>query len=167
MRTANGPARTILVSLLLAGASTTALTDEKPSAIRAEMTKTEEAYFALYNKLNTDRRFDMVCRKEKATGTNFLTRVCQPRYVLDVQESRASERIRNATSVDGANAGSGNGNSPSFGYTAGIVTTADAGPLQDAFRKNMLDVLEKSPELKALGQKRDELEQRLAAATKK
>jgi hypothetical protein len=36
----------------------------------------------------------------------------------------------------------------------------------DAFRKNMLDVLQKSPELQALGKKRDELQARYDAATK-
>ena len=51
------------------------------------------------------------------------------------------------------------------------ATTAGAAPpsfwQDDGFRKHMLEVLQKSPRLKALGEKRDALQIRLDQLTKK
>jgi hypothetical protein len=145
--------------LLLAVA--TAASAETVTSIRREMSRVEGQYFALYNKLNTDKQFDMVCRMEAPTGSNFMRRVCQPRYLESAKQTSASERI------DAANHA---GTPPQAGANVGAAMVGGASVVdtqQDAFRRNMLDVLQKSPELQALGQKRDELQRKLDAASTK
>ena len=78
---------------LLFLAVTTAASAETAMRIRREMTKVESQYFALYNKLNTEKQFDMVCRMEAPTGSNFMRRICQPRYLESAKQTSASERI--------------------------------------------------------------------------
>lgn len=152
-----------IVAALLT-ASVAAVAAEKAANIRKEMAKVEEQYFALYNKLNTDRQYDMVCRREAETGTTFLKRVCKPRYVESAQQSAASERMQSAIQAS-ATAGAANTRGPDVGATAaGATTTAPSA--EEGFRRNMLAVLEKSPELQELGRKRDELQARLDAASK-
>lgn len=157
----------IFSAVLLAG-SGAALSAERPSAILKEMTKAEDAYFALYNSLNTDHQYDIVCRKDRATGTTLVTRVCQPRYLLRAKEAAASERIRGAISSSD-NSGAANSRGPNVGNAVadGGATSpsAEQAMKQEGFRRNMMEVLEKSPELQALGKQRDELQARYEAAT--
>jgi len=154
---------TALALLCLSGAAGSA---EKPSDVRKQITKTEEQYFALYNKLNTVRQYDMVCRMDTPTGTTFAKRVCQPRYVQAAQQASATQRVQSAIEA-GATAGAGNTRGPDVGAgAAGAVGVNTAGS-DEGFRKNMLEVLQASPELQALGKKRDELQARLEELTRK
>ena len=154
----------IATSLLLAAVATTALAAEKAADIRKEMAKTEEAYFALYNKLNSDRQYDIVCRREAETGSTFLKRVCKPRYLERVEQAAASERMQSAIQASASAAANSRG--PDIGTASAGGTSSANGTLDEGFRRNMLEVLEKSPELRALGSKRDELQARLDAAKK-
>lgn len=153
-----------MIALLALGSA--ARSAEKPGDVRKQITKAEEEYFALYNKLNTDRQYDMVCRKDVATGTTFAKRVCQPRYVELEQQANATQRIQSAIQA-GASASAANtrGADIGAGGAGGPVTTTGASA--EGFRRNMLEVLQKSPELQALGRKRDELQARLDELTKK
>lgn len=155
----------VLIGAALLAASTAAASAEKASDIRKEMAKVEEQYFALYNKLNTDRQYDMVCRREAETGTTFLKRVCKPRYVERAQQSAASERMQSAIQAS-ATAGAANTRGPDVGATAAGAAATTAASTEEGFRKNMLAVLEKSPELQELGRKRDALQARLDAMSK-
>jgi hypothetical protein len=143
-----------MVSLLLLPLSGTAFSAESPSALRKQIAKAEQEFFALYNTLNTDRRFDIICKTDRATGTNFATRVCQPRYVETEQRAHASERLQTATHAGPGIEASNPGAAPTFWQDEG-------------FRKNMLEVLQKSPRLQALGEKRDALQARLDELMKK
>jgi hypothetical protein len=156
---------TVQVIGLLLAACSAATAAEKPAAIRKEMTKTEEAYFALYNKLNTDRQYDIVCRKEAETGSTFLKRVCKPRYLENAQQAAAAERMQSAIQAS-VTAAAANTRGPDVGVTSAASGSSSTSDQDAGFRKNMLAVLEKSPELKALGDKRDELQRRLDAAQK-
>lgn len=164
----NGPTRTSLASpllgVLLLAAGAAAFAAEKASDIRKEMTKVEEQYFALYNKLNADRQFDMVCRREAETGSTFLKRVCKPRYLERAQQTAAAERMQSAIQASASASATTRGADVGASTAAGVGGTT--GGLEEGFRKNMLEVLEKSPELQALGKKRDELQARLDALTK-
>ena len=143
-----------MAMLLLAPLSGAALSAETPSSLREQIAKTEQEFFALYNKLNTDRQYDMVCKMDRATGTTLATRVCRPRYVETAQRADASERMQTAA----------------HGGLGAEATNPSTGPLfsqDDAFRKNMLEILQKSPKLRALGEQRDALQARLDEITKK
>jgi len=143
-----------MAMLLLVPLSGTAFSAETPSSLRKQIAKTEQEFFALYNTLNTDRQYDMLCKMDRATGTTLAKRVCQPRYVETVQRDHASERVqaaaRGGPGIDATNPGA----APSFWQ-------------DDGFRKNMLEVMRKSPKLQALGEKRDALQVRLDELAKK
>ncbi|MEJ0040453.1 MAG: hypothetical protein WDO68_31265 [Gammaproteobacteria bacterium] len=143
-----------IATLLLVPLSGVTFSAEKPYDLRQQIAKVEAEYFALYNKLNTDRQYDMLCKMDRATGTTLAKRVCQPRYVETAQRANASERVQTAT-----HAGPG--------VDATNPSAAASSSRDDAFRKNMLEVLRQSPELQALGEKRDALQARLDELMKK
>ena len=55
---------------------------------RAELSKyieeAEDQLFATYNKHNIDDTYDVICRKEKPTGSNISVRACEPVFVTEV-----------------------------------------------------------------------------------
>ena len=157
--------RSITVAALWVIMGGMAAAADNPRDLQAEMVKIENEYFALYNQLNTDHQYDMVCQKVRATGSRFDTRVCQPRYVLTAKENAASERVHSAIAA-GEASGPANARGPDVGNEVAGGAHAVQLSKEDAFRKNMLDVLQNSPELQALGKKRDELQARYEAATR-
>jgi hypothetical protein len=100
------------------------------------------------------------------TGTSFAVRVCQPRYLMAANAKSASERMQSAVAASNST-GSANANGPSvgagFGGGAGGSVAAD---MDEAFKQNMLALLQKSSELQTLGKKRDDLQARFAEVTK-
>lgn len=138
---------------------------DNPRDLQTEMVKVENEYFSLYNQLNTDHQYDMVCQKVRATGSRFESRVCQPRYLLTAKENAASERVHSAIAA-GEASGPANARGPDVGNEVAGGAQAIQLSKEDAFRKNMLDVLQRSPELQALGKQHDELQARYVAATK-
>ena len=55
---------------------------------RAEVTsyirEAEDQMYAIYNEHNIDDSFDIVCRKEKPTGSNISVRICEPKFYIEV-----------------------------------------------------------------------------------
>lgn len=136
----------ILVFVLMAAAqSGRAAGAESAASIRRQMVKAEQEFIALYNKLNADPRFEVVCRQDKPTGSNFTSRVCEPRYRQLAKQAATAERV---ASVEHAAAG---GEGPS---TSG----APPASLDEGYRQNVLDLMQKSAELRSLGEKRDALQ---------
>lgn len=144
-----------LVMLLLVPLSAAALSGESASDLRQQIAKTEQEFFSLYNKLNTDPQYEMICKMDRDTGSSFANRVCQPRFFQAAQQATASNRMQAAA----------------HGGLGAEATTAGSAPTSfwqdDGFRKHMLEVLRQSPKLKALGDKRDALQIRLDQLTKK
>jgi hypothetical protein len=156
--------RVCAVLLFTFGAN--AFAADSPGKLRSEMAKAERQYIDLYNKLNSNPEFAIVCRMDKPTGTSFAVRVCQPRYLMAASARAASERMQSAVSA-GNSTGAANSNGPNVG--AGFAGGADGSTAEDkdeAFKQNMLDLLQKSPELQAMGKKRDELQARFDEAMK-
>ena len=60
------------------------------SAMRAEIDAVQNRAFALFNELNIDNDYDIVCRRETPTGSHIPVRVCRPRYV-DRLEAEATQ----------------------------------------------------------------------------
>jgi hypothetical protein len=159
VRIAAAPALAVLLLALCAKA----MAADSPAKMRSESARLERQYIELYNKLNTDPQFEIVCRNEKPTGSNFNTRVCRARYLLDAMQASATERMRSAIS-NNANSAPAN----AAGSSGGIELTGTGLPIQpdldEAFRKNVLAMQAKSPELQALGTRRDVLQKQLDAA---
>ncbi|MFO1502565.1 MAG: hypothetical protein U1F39_01985 [Steroidobacteraceae bacterium] len=138
---------------------------DSPGKLRSEMAKAERDYIALYNKLNTTPEFAIVCRMDTPTGTSFAVRVCEPKYLIAANARSASQRMQSAVAA-GNSTGSANSGGPNVGAGAagdGGTVTVDK---DAAFRQNMLDLLQKNAELKALGDRRDELQARYDEATR-
>lgn len=152
-----------LLFVVAGGAASAA---DSPGKLRTEMAKAEQDYVALYNKLNSDRQFDIVCKTDRPTGSSFPVRVCQPRYLLRATEKSATERMQSAVGAADSTGGA-NARGPDVGAGAGASGAVVGQPdKQQAFRQNILDVQQKSPELQALGLRRDELQARYDVATK-
>ena len=137
---------------------------DSPGKLRAEMTRAEKEFIDLYNKVNTNPEFAIACRMETPTGTNFAVRVCQPKYLVTANARTAGERMQSAIAA-GVSTGAANSNGPNVGAGAGVGGSINA-EKEAAFKQNMLDTLQKSPELQALGKKRDDLQARYDEATK-
>jgi hypothetical protein len=118
-----------MTALLLTGAVGPAAAGS-PSDLRKQIAKAEQEYVALYNKLNTDPRYEVVCEKSAPrTGSLFSERGCKPRNLI--QPSSAVDdysRLPTATALQ-----------------------------QEQFRKNVASVTERSPELQALAAKLEAL----------
>ena len=139
---------------------------DSPGKLRAEMAKVERQYIDLYNKVNTNPEFAIVCRMDKPTGTSFAVRVCQPKYLIAANARSAAEQIQFAVAAGNATGGA-NANGPNVGAGFGGAAAANSAADKDeAFKQNMFDMLQKSPELQALGKKSNELQARLNEATK-
>ena len=51
--------------------------------LRAEVVAAEDVVFDLFNDLNTDDRYDIICKKETRIGSQIPKRVCQARLFRD------------------------------------------------------------------------------------
>jgi hypothetical protein len=163
MTNSRGMALVSALASLIAGAS--ALAADSPGKLRSEMAKAERQYVDLHNKVNTNPDFAIICRMDTPTGTNFAVRVCQPRYLMTANARAASERMQSAVTA-ATSTGPANANGPNVGAGLGAGGSEFlAGDKDAAFKQNMLDLLQKNPELQALGKKRDDLQTRYNEAT--
>lgn len=151
------------LALQIAGAS--ALAAESPARLRTEMARAEREFFDVYNKANTNPEFAIVCKMETPTGTNFATRVCRPRYLITADAQAASEHLQAAIEA-GTATGPANANGPNVGAPVAAGGGNGTADKDQAFRQNVLEVMQKSPELQALGKKRDDLQTRYDEAMK-
>jgi len=153
-------------ALAMCCTSSVVVAADNPGKLRAEMAKVERQYIDLYNKVNTNPEFAIICRMDKPTGTSFAVRVCQPKYLIAANARSAAEQIQFAVAAGNATGGA-NANGPNVGAGFGGGAAANSAADKDeAFKQNMLDLLQKSPELQALGKKSNDLQARLAEATK-
>jgi hypothetical protein len=152
------------LALLAAQAST--LAAESPGKLRAEMTRAEKEFIDLYNKVNANPEFAIACRLETPTGSNFAVRICQPKYIVTANARATGERMHSAVTA-AVNTGAANSKGPNVGAGLGAGGGSIDEAKEEAFRQNMLDVLQKNPELQALGNKRDDLQARYDEATKR
>ncbi len=59
-------------------------------SMRAEIDAVQDRAFALFNELNVDNDYDIVCRRETPTGSHIPQRACRPRY-MDRLEAEATQ----------------------------------------------------------------------------
>lgn len=63
--------------------------------ILVEFRKVEKDMYALYNSLNEDRRFDVLCENRAETGTRLKKQVCLPRYYYTAETKEAGATLNN------------------------------------------------------------------------
>lgn len=119
---------------------------EKLSALRAEMVKLEDRFYAKYNELNTDDQYDVGCNTAAPTGSHLNVRECQPVFVDRATEAEAQSLLPGGH----------------FTAPASMVITQK----WPTFEKTMGAVIATSPELRKLIKEREALEKRYQAVRK-
>ncbi len=64
------------------------------SELRREAYDAEDDFYAVYNKLNDEKEYDVRCFYEKPTGTNIKNHICRARFVTNAYDKHA-RRNRN------------------------------------------------------------------------
>lgn len=91
--TAAGEAPAELEPLTVTGARTRL-------AVQREMYAVQDQAYALFNELNTEDDYDIICRTERPWGSQFTHRVCQARFEREAR-SRAALEFLQALEADG------------------------------------------------------------------
>ncbi len=102
---------------------------KKLHQLQSELVETQDRFYALYNKLNTNDDFDIHCTMHAPIGTRIEKRQCRLEF------------LREATAAEGQNFFLGRG------ATAGISPQTLWFTREDEYRKTIKAVLETHPEL--------------------
>ena len=116
--------------------------NEKMSEMHAELDSLEDQFYVAYNKLNTDHRYDVVCRTLAVTGSHVERRVCQPAFVAKEAGILWWRFPADASAP---------------------LTSQLSQQMMPDYQKNMIDVVGNHPELLALLKKRSEIVERYEA----
>lgn len=135
-----------------------AVVSKKLWQLRQQMVVVEDRFYALYNKLNTDDEFDVHCTVRPGVGrdTHLNTRICEVQYILEAQAAAAQGWLDamffNTGNEDGTGGGAGSwGRMPASSLALGRA---------EEYRRTMLAVINRSPELLRLVRERERLGQR-------
>jgi hypothetical protein len=69
------------------------------SDLRRDVYQAEEDFYAVFNRLNDERDYNVRCFYEKATGTNIKNHVCRARFVTKAYSSHAARNGNDLTRV--------------------------------------------------------------------
>jgi len=145
------------------------------SQLRTEIVRAEERFYEKYNKLNKDREYAMQCEESATTGTKLTSRKCKPRmvetatsqqardFLYAMQDNFLGQQDSNALASGVAGSQAAAAQSAESGASAAQSTPdiatafARGGPAEsmiagetDGFRRNMLELIRKHPELQKL-----------------
>lgn len=120
------------------------------SAARMAIIAAEDRFYARWNSLNDDRRFDISCHEETPRDhhSRILRRVCEPAYIAQMTGQEGQQlmmAMQGGMSADGA-----------------VIAPPSGAPalvLQQELRKRTLEMLGKDPELLRALLERARLEQ--------
>jgi hypothetical protein len=141
--------------------------------LRTEIVKAEDRFYEKYNKLNKDREYAMQCEDSASTGTKLTTRKCKARmvetatsqqardFLYAMQDNFLAQQDGGAAAAPGAqdvSTQSAESAASAAQSTPDIATSfARGGPAEsmiagekDGFRRNMLELIRKHPELQKL-----------------
>lgn len=62
-----------------------------PHLLRRETLKAQQLVYRMFNDLNTDKDYDMVCQKKARIGSQIKYRVCKPRIAWTAESERWTE----------------------------------------------------------------------------
>jgi hypothetical protein len=67
--------------------------------LRDESTVAEDRFFELYNDLNEDDRYDIICKHRRPVGTRIQVRECKPKFVRDAEIKATRDSLQMADSL--------------------------------------------------------------------
>ena len=62
--------------------------------LKYEYELAEDNFYEMYNELNDDWEFDVICRNEAPTGSHIRRRICWPRYELELRTEEARSMLQ-------------------------------------------------------------------------
>jgi len=104
---------------------------ETPDALREQIRKTADRYYAEYNKLNVSDEFDIVCTTQRPGRRRSEQRICEPRFARDARLQAAAARANDPCAP-----------------SARLIVLMKTAQYQEAMR----DLLASHPELSAIRQ---------------
>jgi hypothetical protein len=114
------------------------------TAMRAEMVRLEDQFYARYNELNGNDEFDMHCARETRTGTRLARRECRPVFETRAIEAEAVEYYWMMLK------------DPPGSASAPVPAIVTIDVKRPGFRRNMIEVTRQHPELVKLLRERAE-----------
>lgn len=120
---------------------------ETPDAIREQIRKTADRYYAEYNQVNASDEFDIVCTTQRPGRRRSEQRICEPRFARDARLQAAAARANDPCAP-----------------SARLIVLMKTAQYQEAMR----DLLANHPELSAIRQElvaRIEALQRLSSTS--
>lgn len=110
------------------------------AGLRADVIRAEDVVYDLYNELNEDDRYDIICKKETRIGSQIPRRVCLSRLYRDAVSEASEEAIE--------------------GYDVGTIKVNSA-KHNAILREKMAALANRNPDLLAALKKRLELKKKL------
>jgi hypothetical protein len=68
--------------------------DRTLNSLRMEVYRAEEAFYDAFNAVNSNDEYDISCERRAMTGSHMLRRVCEARFVSDMNEDFAQAWLR-------------------------------------------------------------------------
>ncbi len=65
--------------------------DLTPRQLRAETLRIENEFYRVFNILNEDDDYDIICHTYTPTGSNRSRRACEPQFMIDQRSENASD----------------------------------------------------------------------------
>lgn len=122
--------------------------------LREEMIRLEDQFYAAYNALNDDDRFDVHCTQENPTGSRVGRRFCRAGCELRAQQAEGNQYYWAMFEVLG---GDSNNMVPVADWVPPLPAIVSIESQRQQFRQHMRNVMYANPELLGLLQQRDEL----------
>jgi hypothetical protein len=130
---------------------------EKLRVLTHDLVKAEDAFFNAYNRVNTIREFDVHCNVVTPTGTLFSHRECTPRFAQDAKADEAK------TTLEAFTAGINGGFVP---IPHGMVANEVINVKYSDYKKHLVEVVTKDPELRKMLQDYDVLKKQYDGTVK-
>ncbi len=92
----------MLVLILPAQAAQPDYSGMSDSKLRREIDRSREQVYELYNALNTEDEYDIVCREFRSASSLIRERVCQPNFMTQAYSESASNMMTNRGAQTGA-----------------------------------------------------------------
>lgn len=68
--------------------------------LKKSIEKSRAAFYEIFNSVNEDKKFDIICRLEKPLGSHIADRVCEPRYFKELRAQLIQERAVSGTKIN-------------------------------------------------------------------
>lgn len=107
MKKATILAANLMALFILAGAVRAAeqeqivIEDLSLSELRDQIEIVQAEFYRVFNSVNEDNKFDIICHKYMPTGSNISREACEPQFVIDKRADNVKEsRNQNDTLMD-------------------------------------------------------------------